>query len=324
VNYGNVTMRNLSITGGNSSSYPAGAIRSYSGGDLTLEHVLIYGNKGGGPSSAIEGNGQVLLENSTVSGNVTTETNPTIATAAVYAYGNMILNNSTVTNNVGGGLRGTGPNSITLRNSIISNNGSGINCSALVTMIYTGRNISDDDSCGGPADMLIGNPLLAPLADNGGPTRTHALQTGSLAINAGTSCTVAVDQRYVARDTACDLGAFEFIDFTTVELAPSASVSVSKSDRWAVVTGTVRCSRGETFEVAVDLEQSQRAGTVKASGTTAVTCSTASQPWSVALAPASGSFEVGSGKASVRTANTAAWVTPASTANTVKFFWARK
>ena len=59
--------------------------------------------------------------------------------------------------------------------------------------------------------------ILAPLADNGGPTMTHALVNTSPAINAG-DCTPTsgnsfpeVDQRGEPRiqSTACDIGAFE-------------------------------------------------------------------------------------------------------------------
>jgi CSLREA domain-containing protein/uncharacterized repeat protein (TIGR01451 family) len=61
------------------------------------------------------------------------------------------------------------------------------------------------------------NPLLDPLADNGGATETRALRAGSLAIDAVTDCTdlmtktVATDQRGVLRPQgpACDIGAYE-------------------------------------------------------------------------------------------------------------------
>ena len=53
------------------------------------------------------------------------------------------------------------------------------------------------------------NPMLSPLADNGGPTKTMALQVGSPAINAGSGC-ATLDQRGGSRVNACDIGAFEF------------------------------------------------------------------------------------------------------------------
>jgi hypothetical protein len=62
------------------------------------------------------------------------------------------------------------------------------------------------------------DPMLGPLADNGGPTETQALAPGSPAIDAGkpgpadgrgTHCP-PTDQRGVPRMGRCDLGAYEF------------------------------------------------------------------------------------------------------------------
>jgi len=56
--------------------------------------------------------------------------------------------------------------------------------------------------------------ILAPLTNNGGPTKTHALVRGSPAVDAIPSadpgCT-GTDQRGVARPrgAGCDMGAFE-------------------------------------------------------------------------------------------------------------------
>jgi hypothetical protein len=86
------------------------------------------------------------------------------------------------------------------------------------------------------------------------------------------------------------------------------------------LTGTVKCSRNETFDVAVDLKQDTKKKSVTATGTVAVACKTTAQPWSVALAPDSGAFAVGSGVASAKSANTAGWVTPASTSLPVRIF----
>lgn len=63
-----------------------------------------------------------------------------------------------------------------------------------------------------PADTLHADPLLAPLASNGGPTRTHALRAGSPAIDAGANPNgLDFDQRGQARvyGKAADIGAYE-------------------------------------------------------------------------------------------------------------------
>jgi uncharacterized repeat protein (TIGR01451 family) len=68
----------------------------------------------------------------------------------------------------------------------------------------------------GDHDIIGQDPRLGPLDDNGGDTRTHALQPGSPAIDEG-SCTdisgepITSDQRGVARPqgAGCDVGAYE-------------------------------------------------------------------------------------------------------------------
>jgi LPXTG-site transpeptidase (sortase) family protein len=85
----------------------------------------------------------------------------------------------------------------------------------------------EDGACS-PALGLV-DPNLGPLANNGGPTQTHALLTSptvSPAIDAGASCP-SIDQRSVSRPqgAGCDIGAFE-LDSTyptvvTTSLQPS-------------------------------------------------------------------------------------------------------
>jgi hypothetical protein len=71
------------------------------------------------------------------------------------------------------------------------------------------------------------DPLLGPLQNNGGPTLTHGLLTGSPAIDAGPANGAPnFDQRGVSRPqgTAEDIGAFESIqgNFPKVSLAQTA------------------------------------------------------------------------------------------------------
>ncbi|MET0229514.1 MAG: choice-of-anchor Q domain-containing protein [Rhodanobacteraceae bacterium] len=65
-----------------------------------------------------------------------------------------------------------------------------------------------------PGDTLGGDPVLGALADNGGPTLTHAVLAGSPAIDAGSNiANLDTDQRggaYVrVSGAAADIGAFE-------------------------------------------------------------------------------------------------------------------
>ena len=62
---------------------------------------------------------------------------------------------------------------------------------------------------------------LGPLQDNGGPSDTHALLEGSIAINAGVNCPPPhTDQRGVPRPqgVACDAGAYEAVLVLPVEI----------------------------------------------------------------------------------------------------------
>jgi hypothetical protein len=93
------------------------------------------------------------------------------------------------------------------------------NCSSTGHLpVDAGYNLEDGTSCDFSATTSHSStdPLIGPLADNGGPTHTHALLAGSPALDAGTctdhlGSTVTHDQRGVARPQAlaCDIGAFE-------------------------------------------------------------------------------------------------------------------
>jgi predicted outer membrane repeat protein len=132
----------------------------------------------------------------------------------------IILRNATLTRNVAGGTGGaihtTALSSVVQSNSsLLAGNlagGSPNNCAHPMT--NSTRNIEDADTCGlPPADNLLNtDPLLGPLAANGGPTMTRALLPGSPALDFGQGCP-AVDQRNVARPQgpACDSGAFELV-----------------------------------------------------------------------------------------------------------------
>jgi hypothetical protein len=110
-----------------------------------------------------------------------------------------------------------------MQNSIVANNSGGrANCDATITS--NGYNLSSDKTCNfnGPGDLNNTDPMLGPLQNNGGPTQTQALLTGSPAIDAGnpSGCTdgnghlLKTDQRGMPRpdkeDTGgCDMGAYE-------------------------------------------------------------------------------------------------------------------
>ena len=132
--------------------------------------------------------------------------------------GDMQANHITVTLNSspkGGGVAASG-GFTKVKNSIIALNPSGLDCLATSAEFSgVGENLDSDDSC--PDFTLKDDPMLDILANNGGPTLTHALKPDSPAIDAAADCltisgaTVTVDQRGQPRPggAACDLGAYE-------------------------------------------------------------------------------------------------------------------
>ena len=96
----------------------------------------------------------------------------------------MTVVNSTITLNFSleaAGIRKSDnlDSTLTLTNTIVTANSSE-NCGG--TIINGGNNIDSGTTCGwGSSDGSLSdtNPQLGPLADNGGPTQTHALLPGS-------------------------------------------------------------------------------------------------------------------------------------------------
>src|SRR5260370_25869021 len=74
-----------------------------------------------------------------------------------------------------------------------------------MTGLSNGVNGNQVGSAASPID-----PLLGPLADNGGPTKTHALLPGSPALNAGDPSQLGTaDQRGVVRKGGVNIGAYQ-------------------------------------------------------------------------------------------------------------------
>jgi hypothetical protein len=87
------------------------------------------------------------------------------------------------------------------------------NCNTELTS--GGYNLDSGTTCGFSAasDQSNADPLLGPLADNGGDTLTHALPGDSPAVDQGHCMAgITTEQRGVGRPqgATCDIGAFEF------------------------------------------------------------------------------------------------------------------
>jgi len=222
VNNGALSVTNSTFSG-NSADHGGGAI--HNNGALSVTNSTFSGNSADHGGAAIYNNGTLSVTNSTFSGNSTVQGDGTI-----YNSGTARLTNCTLSENGGAvsnvpicgmfGCRG----SITLTNTIIAES-AGPSCGAtdLFTVPITdgGHNLQwPGTSCGETIPSL--DPLLDPagLKDNGGPTQTIALLSGSPAMNGGDAdvCASApvngVDERGYMRpgsgSSTCSIGAYEY------------------------------------------------------------------------------------------------------------------
>jgi predicted outer membrane repeat protein len=236
---GTATLTNSTV-GGNSAGGDGGGIATLTGtivvgnsaeqvgGIVTLTGSTVSGNTAvfdGGGIAAVGAS----LTNSTVSGNTAGRTGGGAFTAL-----GLTLLNVTVTDNsahTGGGVFAQGGGA-SARNSIIAGNlvdFSGTCPDVSSAFTSGGHNLIGDG--GGSTGFINGangdqvgtaanpiDPRLAPLAHNGGPTRTHALPPGSPAIDRGDNAGApATDQRGARRardgdgngNKVVDIGAFE-------------------------------------------------------------------------------------------------------------------
>jgi hypothetical protein len=310
------TLRNLNITGGKLSLEGGAGVRSAE--PLALQHVTVWGNEAPNAAAILTAPFTGLtLFNSTVSGNTSTS----YLAHAIRAGGGARIENSTIAYNTQGGIGFSDIDYSSLINSIVAHNGTLINnCAFTETVQRSGTNIATDFSCGDSTEVIIADPLLASLRDNGGPSMTHAVGSESPAFNAMGPCGVAVDQRYQPRDAKCDVGSYESTELTTVALAIDRVATLSPTGSSAVVSGTTKCSRaGDQFVVAVQIEQRGADKTVvTGTGFVNATCTTAGAPWSVAVYPSAGAFKSGNASASATTQQGPTWLAPATASRSMK------
>jgi hypothetical protein len=210
-----------STVAGNNAGWSGGGIYSFFNTTTTIVRSTISGNVSNDVGGGIRSLGNMTITNSTISGNTATGWH---GGAIFHTDGNMEILSSTIADNKGpdwapsaifvGSFGGPAP-TLTLTNTIISGNKwyacdhwTGAN-----TLLSGGNNLIQDDTCNpDPSDLIGVDAKLGPLADNGGPTWTHALLGGSPAIDAAddTACP-AIDQRGVARPQGahCDIGSYE-------------------------------------------------------------------------------------------------------------------
>jgi large repetitive protein len=214
-----------------------GGILSF--GKLTIDRSTISDNivealGDAGETYALGGGiyaiGEVKIERSTISGNsvIAAGAGTTQATGGGIAGNKGELTSLTVTLNSAVATEVLGanlylPDNPIVRNTLVSEPvGNAESCSG--TFASGGYNLDEDGSCGfGQGSDLVGVAagLDPALKDNGGPTPTHALLPGSIAIDRGNAFGGAIDQRGLPRPSdfpaignkeggdGSDIGSFE-------------------------------------------------------------------------------------------------------------------
>ena len=205
INFENLTLDRVAITG-NRARF-GGGLGNESVGTLTLTNSTIANNESSQNGGGISTDGVFTGTNVTISGNSATGGGGAIVTAGRDATGaTLTLNSSTVTANSDGNgsgvtfFNGYGPTTATFNNTIIDSVVFGVGNGG--TTLSGSNNLFgflDPGITGTDNQFNLSSTLgLGPLADNGGPTQTHALQAGSPAIDAGDAAQAAglpTDQR---------------------------------------------------------------------------------------------------------------------------------
>lgn len=230
-NTGTLSMTTGSLTSNTSDSTGAGA---YNTGTLDLTEVIVRANDGNLTGDAIYNSlgtvtltrttvelhatstskaiyndlGTLNVHNSTVSGN---------ATAIYNALGSVDFANATVTANYNGCEQASG-SICNIYDTILAGNTNSDFITDAGDVISGGHNLfgavtsAITTTTGDYTGVLSAALHLGPLAFNGGPTRTHALLPGSLALDNGDNTSApATDQRGETRivNTTIDIGAYE-------------------------------------------------------------------------------------------------------------------
>ncbi len=229
---GSLVMNESTISGNTATTPPGGSGFGgglYSRGDALVAYSTIANNSAatvGGIDLVGEGfTPSLIVFDSTISGN-------SGATGGMLALGALHMASTTIafnTSTLAGGVGGLVLTSTsTLNSTVIANNTSlagtadiGQSCgpgSGCMVTVGGSNNLFMVATLPVPADSLSDDPLLQPLADNGGLTLTHRPATGSPVIDHGNAVgaglgVIGADQRGAGfmriAGAAADIGAFE-------------------------------------------------------------------------------------------------------------------
>ena len=274
-NWGTLTVMDSTFSGNSATS--GGGINNNSTLTLIVMGSTFFGNSatyGGGfysstPSGTCASAAAAIISNSTFSGN-SGDTGGGIYNANGVTT---LLFNTITANTSGGGLSSfnDGVTCTKAGSNIIAGN-MDYDLSAITTtqrfsslgynlVGVAGINIDYTQEFNQFGDQTdVTDPMLIPLANNGGPTQTHAILPGSPARNAGDDTICALtpvngkDQRRVTRpfEAHCDIGAYEFNTGTnTFQSQATYDGWVLESGEFTNQGGSMN-NRGKVLEVGDD------------------------------------------------------------------------
>ncbi|GET43525.1 DUF4347 domain-containing protein [Microseira wollei] len=233
ISNGGVLTLNRSALTGNQADRGGGIVNS---GTLTLSNSTVNNNfariKGGGIYNGITG--VLTLSNSTLSGNSSVNDGGGIFNSSDFSTGGRVtVTNSTLTSNSsstnGGGIWSSGR--VTVSNSIWAGNSAPTGSEVFLytstggTFTSSGYNLVGQNGNGGgfstvATDIVLPGAIgtaIQPLANNGGPTQTHALVAGSPAMNAGNNALIPIGTTTDQRGTGFDRILGGTVDIGAVE-----------------------------------------------------------------------------------------------------------
>jgi predicted outer membrane repeat protein len=196
--FGQLTIYNSTLSG-NSAVFNAGCVFQYADKKLLIVNSTFTGNSCANGGGAVEaGNGEVELAHCTITGNASSDYAGGGVTCGEPPFATVTARNSIIAGNSNGDVS-RGPGAVGNGFTSLGHN-----------LIGNGDAVESFNQSG---DQTNAAPLLAPLANYGGPTLTMPPQPGSGAIDAGTNLLSlpATDQRGFARvvNGTVDIGAVE-------------------------------------------------------------------------------------------------------------------
>ncbi|HEX4122751.1 MAG TPA: choice-of-anchor Q domain-containing protein [Verrucomicrobiae bacterium] len=246
-NYGTLVLNNCTLAGNSVVTNRAGgAIQNW--GLLFLNGCTLFNNSGGF-AGAINNNATCQLQNCTLYGNSAASGNggaiDNVSGATLFMLQCTVSGNSAEFS--GGGIDNY-QSQLSIINTIIAGNvsvqggediynWSGSTNTALGANIV--QNLSNEGTVNGDGSILAVDPLLGPLANNGGGTLTMLPQDDSLAIDQGVTSAdgaLSIDQRGLPRvsGVTVDIGAVVWIGYYHPGSLPDGcSTASGSSDKTA-------------------------------------------------------------------------------------------